>query len=257
MENKTWRLIDTGPGAAPLNMAIDEAIAEFARDGRALPTLRFYGWESPSVSIGAFQKATDINLRHCKGHGISVVRRPTGGRAILHGEELTYSFSSGNKKPFSNNLLETYYLLSTAFQKAFNKIGLHTTIKLNREHGRGTARSPLCFRSTSYGEIVFEGGKIIGSAQKRWNNGFLQQGSIPYIIDKENIGNVFFTDAPDMPGNPSGLRLMLPDFRPQHLKDAIMLSFEETFGVSFLQSSLSRKEILLARRLEAQRYQTR
>jgi lipoate-protein ligase A len=89
-----WRLIDSGPGDAFYNMALDEAIATGVRKGAAAPTLRLYGWDRPSLTLGCFQKTADINIEYCRSHDIPVVRRPTGGRAILHGDELTYSLSA-------------------------------------------------------------------------------------------------------------------------------------------------------------------
>lgn len=97
----TWRLIDSGPCDASYNMALDEAIAVFVRRGRSCPALRLYGWETPSVSLGSFQKLDDIDEEYCSHENIPVVRRPTGGRAVLHGDELTYSFSSKNEGRFS------------------------------------------------------------------------------------------------------------------------------------------------------------
>lgn len=253
---KIWRFVDTGPCAAFYNMAIDDAIAHFVRNGESPPTLRLYGWKGPSVSLGSFQKITDINLQYCKSNGISVVRRPTGGRAILHGEELTYSFSSRNEEPFSDSLMETYYLLSVVLQKAFTSAGLQTTMKQERESGRTLAHSPICFRSTSYGEITFDGRKIIGSAQKRWNNSFMQQGSIPFAIDEAGINNIFNIAKHDLKDNQAyGLRDILPGLSIQGLKDGIRLSFEKVFNIRFLDSSLSREEHLLAQELEVRKYQ--
>lgn len=250
-----WRLIDTGLGCAAHNMAVDEAIAQFVREGISPPTLRLYGWKNQAVSIGCFQKITDINLPHCRMKNMAVVRRPTGGRALLHGEELTYSFSSGKSKPFSDSLAETYRLLSAAFHMAFDKVGIHATVREKRESPDVLGRSPLCFGSTSYGEIVYEGKKIIGSAQKRWNNGFLQQGSVPFTVMAEDISNIFNVGSPVLNDYPPGLMKLYPSLDLDCLKKEIIFAFEETFGIRLLLSSLSPQEALLARELEALKYQ--
>lgn len=245
-------------------MAADEAIAIAVRNGDSQPTLRLYEWNCPAVSIGAFQKITEINLEFCKINNIPAVRRPTGGRGILHGDELTYSFSSRNEKWFSENLLKTYQQLSEAFQSAFHEIGLPVTMKMERESGRNLTKSSICFKSTSYGEITFYGKKLIGSAQKRWKDGFLQQGSIPYSIDHERISMVFKSshkccpDAP-MPRYPdtslSGLRDLIPNFNPEEFKKRLKSSFEKTFGITLFESHLFPHEEEVAQRLLSEKYQ--
>ena len=115
---ETWRFIDSGPCGAAYNMAFDEAIAVTVRNGRAHPTLRLYGWDLPSVTIGYFQKIGDIDTAYCFRNNIPVIRRPTGGRAILHGNEITYSFSAKTRTGlFSKSLLDSYKTISRAFRK--------------------------------------------------------------------------------------------------------------------------------------------
>ncbi len=252
-----WRLIDSGPCAASYNMALDEAIATEVRRGNAPVTLRFYGWERTSVSLGSFQKIADLDLPFCIRNDIPVVRRPTGGRAILHGDELTYSFSAGNDGFFSGGLLDTYRQLSTALKSALDMLGLDTVMKTERESGKTLARSPLCFKSTSYGELSYRGNKLIGSAQKRWGDGFLQQGSIPYSLDEESTRRIFrLVPSSDIRGGMIGLKEVLPDFDPEQLRKAIHISFEKTFRVRLRCSALSPAEIRLAREFEVRKYRS-
>ncbi|MCL5023895.1 MAG: lipoate--protein ligase family protein [Nitrospirae bacterium] len=250
-----WRFIDSGPCAASYNMALDEALALTVQKGDPPPVLRLYGWERPSVSLGSFQKITDIDLDYCLSRAIPVVRRPTGGRAILHGDELTYSFSSRNEGSFSGGLLASYRQLSTAFVSALETLGLRVTMKEERETGRNLSRSPLCFRSTSYGEISHEGRKLVGSAQKRWKHGLLQQGSIPYSVDEEGTKRIFaHASSTQAEEAMTGLRDLLPGLDPAAFREAIKSSFEKTFRVTFRCSVPSPEEECLARELEAQRY---
>jgi lipoate-protein ligase A len=236
-------------------MAIDEAISLRVRKGSSPPTLRLYGWERPSVSIGSFQKISDIDLLYCIKKNLPVVRRPTGGRAILHGDELTYSFSSGNDGFFSRGLLDAYRQLSTALQSALEMFGLEITMKKERAEGSTLTRSPLCFKSTSYGELSWEGKKLVGSAQKRWKEGFLQQGSLPYVIDEETTRKIFsIPPSSDMGAGMIGLREAVPDLDDGLFKGAIRASFEKTFHVRLLCSGLSPEEAHLARELEVQKY---
>ncbi|HAK88291.1 MAG TPA: hypothetical protein DHV16_10835 [Nitrospiraceae bacterium] len=248
-----WRLIDSGPCNAAYNMALDEAIAISVRNGDAPPTLRLYGWDRQSVSLGSFQKISDIDLRYCENNNIPVVRRPTGGRGILHGDELTYSFSARNEGHFSNGLLETYRKLSAAFYDALQKMSLPVVIKTDRESGRNLTRSPLCFKSTSYGELSLNGKKLIGSAQKRWQDGFLQQGSIPYSIDYGKVRMVFKNDGKGI----SGLKELLPDFNREIFKRRIKSAFEEVFDITLAASDPFPREEEAARLLYSEKHLNR
>ncbi len=255
MDN-TWRLIDSGPCGAFYNMALDEAIAASVRKGSAPPTLRLYGWDRPSVTLGCFQKASDIDAAYCGSRGIPVVRRPTGGRAILHGRELTYSFSVRTDcEPFSRGLLESYRSISAAFSLAFQKAGVCAESKKQREKGRVLAGSPLCFRSASFGEILVGNRKAVGSAQKRWEDGLLQQGSVPYSYDEAETGVIFgVPDATAIRDSMTCLEEVTPGTGEAEFREMVKASFEETFGVSFLRECPSEEEMSLARDLEREKY---
>lgn len=253
-------------------MALDEAIAVTVRDGCCPPTLRLYGWDKQSVSLGLFQKATDIDLQYCISNNVPVVRRPTGGRGILHGDELTYSFSAKNEGLFSFNLLETYHKVSIAFKLVFHQIGLRAEMKTERESNRNLTQSSMCFEFTSYGEISFNGKKLIGSAQKRWNDGFLQQGSIPYSVDHEKLSRIFkiknsrklekidhktkdYLPKTGVVFETTGLKKLLSDFNPKEFKRHLKLSFEKTFNIRFFDSHPSPNEQELAHLLYFKKYQ--
>jgi lipoate-protein ligase A len=235
-------------------MALDEAIAIDVRKDNAPPTLRLYGWDVPSVSIGCFQKISDVDTEYCIKKHIPVVRRPTGGRAILHSNEITYSFFvKTTHRLFSKGLLDSYKKVSIAFGSALSKIGLSPELKLFRETHR--LRTALCFHSASYGEITINNKKIIGSAQKRWTDGLLQQGSIPFTIDKDEMDKVFrLKSTHGIREAFTGLKEILHGLNPDDLKEVIRVSFEETFDTSLVPSSPSQEEVSLAHELEAQKY---
>ena len=249
--------MDSGPSTASYNMALDEAIAAFVRKGGLPPTLRLYSWDRPSLSLGCFQRISDVNIGYCGAKDIPVVRRPTGGRAILHSDELTYSFSARTKgrSPFSKGLLDSYRMISEAFHLAFRKIGVSAETKAEREKGRVLAGSPLCFQSSSYGEILIGKRKIVGSAQKRWDDGLLQQGSIPYSYDEESIGNVFGEGSYTVLRECTvGLREVLPEFDEGRFREILSSSFEESFGIRFVPAVPSQEESALALKLEQEKY---
>lgn len=243
-------------------MALDEVVAGAVREDYAPPTLRIYGWDVPSVSIGCFQKISDIDFEYCRANRVPVTRRPTGGRAILHGDEITYSFSAKtNDGFFSKGLLDSYKKISAAFEKATLKIGLAPELKLLKDNRHTVTedmrKSPLCFQSASYGEISVSGSKIVGAAQKRWPDGLLQQGSIPFSLDREKTGRVFGIRPSSEPDNKSrGLKDIMPDIHPGDLKEAIRISFEEVFDIHFISALPYDEEIVLARKLEAEKYRT-
>lgn len=254
-----WRVIDSGPCRSSYNMALDEAIAMAVKKGNSPPTLRIYEWDIPSVSIGYFQRMSDIDIEYCKERGIPIVRRPTGGRAILHSHEITYSFSIKTEDGvFSKGLLDSYKKISKALGLALSKIGLTPELKLVRETRYSSEtfhqRNPLCFQSTSYGEITVNNRKVLGSAQKRWADGLLQQGSIPYIIDKGEIAKVFRLESPEIGEKIIGLKEILLLLNLEELKNAIRVSFEETFCIKLISSPLSQEEVSLAGELEIKKY---
>lgn len=242
-------------------MALDETIASLIRKEDLPPALRLYGWDAPSVSIGCFQKISDVDIGYCAEKNIPIVRRPTGGRAIFHTQELTYSFSVKTKSGlFSKGLLDSYKKISTALGLALSKIGFGPELKILRETARSlpsgySSKSPLCFQSISYGEVSVNNSKIIGSAQKRWSDSLLQQGSIPFTIDKNETGRIFkiLSDSNIMESS-KGLTDIFPDLQIDSIKNAIRISFQETFDIRLIPSSPSHEEISLAQELEARKY---
>jgi lipoate-protein ligase A len=240
----TWRLIDSGPAEACFNMALDEALALCSER----PVFRLYGWERPAVSIGCFQKAEELDLDYLSDAGIPMVRRITGGRGILHGHEVTYSFSAPASGVFSGGLRHCYTLLGEAFARVFSSLGLAPeTSRTKKPSGR--TRSPLCFQSASLGEIKLGGRKVVGSAQKRWPGRFMQQGSIPLAIDYEGLSKIFMVDREAVLNSMTGLLESEPSLTADSLKGALISAFEEVFGARFTVSGLMPEEEALAERL--------
>ncbi|MFN3739386.1 MAG: biotin/lipoate A/B protein ligase family protein [Thermodesulfovibrionales bacterium] len=252
MTEKIWRLIDTGPEDADFNMALDIAISESVCKGIVPPTLRFYSWNKPSLSLGYFQTPRGISFKSCSFLDIPVVRRPTGGRAILHYNELTYSFSSNYNDFFKGaGLFETYRVISLCFVEALRSFNLPVTMedKKNVRYGH----NPLCFLSSSYGEVILWNKKILGSAQRRLKEGFLQQGSMPYYIEREIIKRVF--NSASLSHQLVGLFELLREQRmdtiidDNSLKLEIIRAFERRFNIKFIKERPSGLEIKRAEEL--------
>lgn len=195
---QTWRFIKSGAMDPAWNMAIDEAIMNAVSEGKAPPTLRFYGWQPPTLSIGYFQKAADeIDLEKVEARGIGFVRRPTGGRAVLHDQELTYSMILSESYPdMPKSVTESYRILSNGLLHGFRRLGLQADmVNLADEAEKAkyaSAGSAACFDSPSWYELVVEGRKVAGSAQMRQRGVILQHGSILLDMDVDLLFDLLY-----------------------------------------------------------------
>lgn len=171
-------------------MAVDEAILEAIGRGDVLPTLRLYAWKPACLSLGYAQPLTDVDLERLLAHGWDVVRRATGGRAILHTDELTYSVTGPQDEPrLAGGVLESYRRLSEALLAALLKIGLPAEALPHSKNpeANGGPKEPVCFEIPSNYEITVHGKKLIGSAQARKKEGVLQHGTLPLYGDLTRI----------------------------------------------------------------------
>ena len=177
------------------NMAIDEAILKTCSQGKSPPTIRFYGWKPHAVSLGYSQQLEGaINLQACERLGIDIVRRLTGGKAVLHDEELTYSFVCSLGNPlFPRNIMGTYKKISSCLIEGFKRLDIDAQLIIpkGREVGLSEKKSnPSCFSSPSRYEISVCGRKICGSSQRRVNGAFLQHGSILIRFDAQKLSEI-------------------------------------------------------------------
>src|SRR3972149_1884626 len=173
-----WRLLITQPTDGPLNMAIDEAILPGVAEGAPPPTLRFFAWEPPCLSLGYSQPVTDVDMDHLKARGYDIVRRPTGGKAILHTDELTYSVITPQTDPrVAGGIVESYRRVSEEKKQNNSANSALSAAKVN----------PVCFETPSNYEITVIGKKLVGSAQARKQGVVLQHGSLPLTGDIARI----------------------------------------------------------------------
>ena len=173
-------------------MAVDEAILEYSRRVEQPTTLRLYAWTPPCLSLGYGQSYTDIDLDRLTSYGWEVVRRPTGGRAILHTDELTYAVIGSQEDPLlTGGVLESYQRLSIALLEALKRMEITAdTVAKNVAITEKMMDNPVCFEVPSNYEITFKGKKLIGSAQARRKNTVLQHGSLPLTGDLTRIVQV-------------------------------------------------------------------
>ena len=182
-----WRLLITPPSPGAWNMAVDEAVLEHVGSGQAQPTLRLFAWQPACLSLGQAQPHADVDATRLRERGWEVVRRATGGRAILHTDEITYSVIAPADEPaVAGTLLESYNRLAQGLLHAVRSLGLQADMKTGPKT-HVDASNPVCFEAPSAYEITVGGKKLIGSAQARRKEGVLQHGSLPLHGDLTRI----------------------------------------------------------------------
>lgn len=188
LEKSTWRLIVSPPAHGAWNMAVDESLLKHIGRGESLPTLRLYAWDPPCLSLGYAQPFADVDTARLSDRGWEVVRRPTGGRAILHTDELTYSITASQEEPrIAGTVLESYNRLARALFAAVQSLGIPVELKEHQPGQDTGAPGPVCFEVPSAYEITVGGKKLIGSAQARRREGVLQHGTLPLYGDLARI----------------------------------------------------------------------
>lgn len=278
----TWRLIRSGHMAAAVNMAIDEAILRSVADGKVPPTLRFYGWDPPAISVGYFQNVNkEVDTAACKSVGVDVVRRPTGGRAVLHDVEVTYSLVVPEENPIiPKGITESYRAISEGMVHGFVGLGLDAKMVSlrNRQNGESPpmssryqvtidapqrSNSAACFDAPSWYEVTVDGKKVVGSAQVRRDGVLLQHGSIPLELQADKLFTCLRFPTPDVRerakaifcAKATSIRSALG--RPisfMEVSDAVISGLQEVLGVTITPGELTPEEEETARRLAKEKY---
>jgi len=178
---ESWYLLNSGENLPEFNMALDEAMLDYSYQN-SIPILRFYKWKPPTLSIGYFQKtSSSVNFEELKNRGFAFIRRPTGGRAVLHNKEITYSITLPISHKFLElSVIESYEILCKPIVKALNDLNIKAY--LSNEDDK-EINSPSCFAAPTFMDIKVKGKKLIGSAQTRDKRGLLQHGSILLDVD--------------------------------------------------------------------------
>jgi lipoate-protein ligase A len=257
--SETWRLIVDPPQPGTLNMARDEAILEAVSQNDAPPTLRLYAWEPACLSLGYAQRVRDVDQARLAAQGWHLVRRMTGGRAILHTDELTYSVTLPLTHLLAaGGIIESYRRLSAALLRAVNQIGLNANAERHTER-QGERPGPVCFEVPSDYEITAGGKKLIGSAQVRRRNVLLQHGTLPLAGDVSRICEalVFPDDAAraanrlHVTQRATTLAAALGrEVTWDEAATALVDAFHECFGIAFERASLSTAEQARVAQLE-------
>lgn len=238
-----FRLLDTPPAAGAYNMAVDEALMQSVRAGGE-PVLRFYRWQPGCLSLGRNQPAAGVYDRtRIAEHGLDVVRRPTGGRAVLHRRELTYSVVAG--EGLLGGLRESYSRINRALAAGLRALGAPVEVVLESATPAPVPTAEPCFREPVVGEVVAEGRKLVGSAQVRERGVMLQHGSLLLHDDQALLSHLADDSAAlsAARGSPSTLADFLdplPDWST--LTAALVAGWGEEFGSDPEPSGLSAAE---------------
>jgi len=254
-----WRLIRSGEADGATNMAVDEAILHAVASGTVLPTLRVYAWSPPCLSLGRGQPVADVNREAMKAACYDLVRRPTGGRAILHIDELTYSVILAQDEPrVMGGVVESYRRLSVGLVGALERLGVEDIVADDRVEDRGPV-GPVCFEIPSDYEITVSGRKLVGSAQMRSHGVVLQHGAIPLHGDIARI-------CPLLASHPDPYRVRARAWtleealgrapRWDEAANALVAGFAQALNLVLEPASLTVAERAQAQVLRSQKYAT-
>jgi lipoate-protein ligase A len=218
-------------------MAVDEALLSAAASEAAPPTLRFYSWDPPAVSLGRFQDAASVDGEYARSRGWDVVRRPTGGRGVLHQFELTYSVALPPSVLAGAGVRASYSVLVGMLNAGLRELLGDSVAEMTRaEAGRcstGSTRAANCFALASECDTLVPGGKLVGSAQVRKDGALLQHGSILLDVEPE-AWTALFGEA----GRPVTLRQLLG--RPLAIEEvqAVLLAGFASWGIRWREEAV-------------------
>lgn len=269
MTKPVWHYVNSGPCTPSFNMAMDEALLDLHSRGEIGPVLRFYEWSPPTLSIGYFQRIEkDIDMEKVKELGLGFVRRPTGGRGVLHEHELTYSVIVSEDYPgMPETVTEAYRVISGGLLEGFRNLGLQAEFSV--PHSKEDTdqlkkpKSGVCFDAPSWYELVVEGKKVAGSAQTRQKGVILQHGAILMSLDVEKLTSIFTYSSPavkervkrTLPDRAIAIdRLTDREVTVEECKTAFSKGFEESLEISLEPLELTDEQMALVHEIEREKY---
>lgn len=237
-----WRLIQDPPQPGAWNMAVDVAILEAYRHGQAPPTLRLYDWAHPTLSIGYAQPLVEIDLARCRQLGVAVVRRPTGGRAVLHGVgDLTYALIASELEGFPPDLSGTYRRIAQAIAEALLRLGVSAELRPGERTAPGAS---ACFATGTHADLLAGGMKLVGSAQLRRHGGFLQHGAL--MLTQEPAEILSLLGAKEPPARMTNLQRLIGRADREWVRTELAKGLAQALGVAWVDTPLSACEAAAA-----------
>jgi lipoate-protein ligase A len=242
-----WRLLDCGPRPGDHNMALDRALLERVAAGRAAPILRFYSWDRPTLSFGRMQHPPPELLGRCRELGVAAVRRPTGGKAILHHREVTFSIIAPTAG--LGSVMQSYRTFARAIAAGLRGLGVEA--RLCDAHASAPGTALLCFADPAGCDLEADGRKLVGSAQARRGPALLQQNSLPLRLAHALKDDLFGAAAQEEARLATDLFSALgrePSFA--EVRDAIVAGFRPELGIEFESGPVSADESAAAQKLQ-------
>ena len=267
-DNGVWRFLSTGLGDAFFNMGMDEAIAGSVQAGVSPPAFRVYGWTPPAISFGYAQRIDrEVNLEGCRRLGIDLVRRPTGGRAVLHWEELTYSVVCRWDDPtLGGSLGAAYRTIGEGLAAGLRRLGVEAAMEQTGHvpvRPRGSGIAPPCFSSAARSEIMVNGRKLVGSAQRQMGDILLQHGSVLIgaahlqIVEAMSLAPEVRTRIREsLRSSTICLDELVEGITFEKLAESLRIGMEERFKVRIRAEKAYTEEYAAAERLKAEKYGT-
>lgn len=258
---QVWRLIRSGALPGAMNMALDDALLHSVAEGLSPPILRLYRWQPATLTLGYAQVAGDgVDLAACRAAGVDVVRRPTGGRAVYHDREATYAVIAPIGGRFGGTVTESYRVIASVLRNAMGKFGLPAELVPGQQ--RGQVGRAVCFTAPAQHELLIDGCKVAGCAQKRRGQAFLQHGSIPLDLDLGLLHQIMPAVPDEDPEERfRGIgwlnRFASRPLQVDELEDALIGSFVADFGVRFEPGEPTTTEAEVAQKLYAKWYGNR
>jgi lipoate-protein ligase A len=253
-----FRLVYDGLHDGATNMARDEAISRAVSAGAQSPTLRLYGWQPPCISLGQSQRIRTVDEAAIRVDGVDVVRRPTGGLAILHTDELTYSISLPIQHPIAEgDVMTSYRRIASAIVATLKRLGV-SDANADAVAKEAKAKGPVCFEAPSDYEVVGGGKKLVGSAQWRRVDGVLQHGSLPLAGDIARVCRYLVgAPEPDQVRAHAGTvsEIVGRTVSWEEAARAWRQAFAETLDITFQVAPLSEDELRCTEELSASRYE--
>jgi lipoate-protein ligase A len=241
---RQWRLVLDGPREGRLNMALDRVLLERRAAGRCPPTLRLYSWSRPTVSLGRFQPETDVDAAACERYGLDVVRRPTGGRGVLHADEVTYAVVAGTADDVPRGVAASYRHLSAALAEAYHLLGVPAELTARP---RGRAGAGACYLHATQADLSLGAAKLSGSAQVWLGDAVLQHGS--FVISRNaEIESAALGMGPRGASELAAAAVTLAEALSRtpaadEVVAAAVQGFERALGVTFSQEALTDSEL--------------
>jgi len=256
----SWRLILSNKSDPYVNMAIDEALLQNYTYGESLPTLRVYGWEPAGITLGSSQKVdSTLNLAECRKDKIDFVRRMTGGEAILHDNDISYSLiCSARDLNIPGSIKKSFRIITSFVTNTFRLLKLKPNYAGDEENYAHSDPSEFCFATTEQFDILVQGKKLGGNAQKRIRDVIFQHGSIPIELDFERINRYFHEDLSGLDKKVISLNDALGrQIGFSETSKLLVESFKTTFSVTLNRAPLTEAEIDLSHTLLEEKYKTK